>query len=92
MADHAPTTKVRVVTLEIDGRHMSAREDETILTIARDNGIQIPSLCYLEGLSIWGACRLCMVEQEGTDRLLTACSTNPAEGMRIRTDSDRLRR
>ncbi len=92
MAEHAAPARVRVVTLEIDGRPVSAREDETILTIARDNRIKIPSLCYLEGLSVWGACRLCMVELEGTDKLLTACSTNPTEGMRIHTDSDRLRR
>ncbi len=88
----AITTQLRVVTLRIDDRDLSAREDETIIEVARENGIPIPSLCYLEGLTVWGACRLCVVEVEGTDRLLAACSTRVAEGMQIRTDSERLRR
>jgi bidirectional [NiFe] hydrogenase diaphorase subunit len=82
--------QLRVVTLRIDDRDLSAREDETIIEVARENGIPIPSLCYLEGLSVWGACRLCVVEVAGTDRLLAACSTRVAEGMQIRTDSERL--
>jgi len=88
----AITTQLRVVTLRIDDRDLSAREDETVIEVARENGIPIPSLCYLEGLTVWGACRLCVVEVEGTDRLLAACSTRVAEGMQIRTDSERLRR
>ena len=88
----AITTQLRVVTLRIDDRDLSAREDETIIEVARENDIPIPSLCYLEGLTVWGACRLCVVEVEGTDRLLAACSTRVAEGMQIRTDSERLRR
>ena len=84
--------QLRVVTLRIDDRDLSAREDETVIEVARENGIPIPSLCYLEGLSVWGACRLCVVEVAGTDRLLAACSTRVAEGMQIRTDSERLRR
>lgn len=86
------TTNLRVVTLSIDGVDVSAREDETILEVARENNIRIPTLCYLEGLSIWGACRLCLVEVEGAPRLLSACSTRVAEGMRINTVSDRLKR
>ena len=71
---------------------VSAREDETILDVARENGIRIPSLCYLEGLSIWGACRLCVVELKGGSRLLSACSTRVAEGMEVLTNTDRLQR
>jgi len=86
------STNVRVVTLKIDGRDVSAREDETIINVARQNGITIPSLCYLEGLSVWGACRLCMIELKDQPRLLAACSTRVAEGMEVLTDTERLRR
>jgi bidirectional [NiFe] hydrogenase diaphorase subunit len=83
---------VRVVTLKIDGKEVSAREDETILEIAWENNIRIPSLCYLEGLSTWGACRLCLVEIQGSHRLLPACSTRAAEGLEVRTNTERLQR
>lgn len=86
----APAT-VRVVTLNIDGKQLSAREDETLLEIARENGIRIPSLCYLDGLSVWGACRLCVVEIKGSNRLVSACSTRAAEGLEVFTDTPRLR-
>ena len=83
---------VQVVTLEIDGRDLSARSDESIIEVCRENGIPIPSLCYLDGLSVWGACRLCMVEVNGQERLFSACSTRVAEGMKVRTGSERLER
>jgi bidirectional [NiFe] hydrogenase diaphorase subunit len=85
-------TGVRVVTLEIDGRALSARDSESVIEVCRENDIRVPSLCHVEGLSVWGACRLCMVEVSGQRRLLAACSTRVAEGMQVRTDSERLRR
>lgn len=88
----APQASVRVVTLQIDGQDLTAREDETIIEVCRENRIPIPSLCYLEGLSIWGACRLCMVELAGQGRLFAACSTRVAEGMQVTTKSERLQR
>jgi bidirectional [NiFe] hydrogenase diaphorase subunit len=88
----APQTNVRVVTLQIDGQDLSARADETIIEVCRENKIPIPSLCYLDGLSIWGACRLCMVELAGQGRLFAACSTRVTEGMQVTTISDRLQR
>src|SRR5581483_8693652 len=84
--------RVQVVTLRIDGKDLSARSDETILQIARDNGINIPTMCYLEGLSQWGACRLCLVEIKGTPKLLPACTTYPQEGMEVTTQSPRLQK
>lgn len=87
-----PPPKVRVVTLKIDGQDIGAREDESILKVAADSGIRIPSLCYLDGLTTWGACRLCMVEVEGNPKLLSACSTLVAEGMNVTTNSDRLKK
>ncbi|UHD18227.1 bidirectional hydrogenase complex protein HoxU [Thiocapsa bogorovii] len=88
----AKQPNVRVVTLNIDGRDLSAREDETIIEVCRENQIPIPSLCYLEGLSVWGACRLCLVELSGQGRLLAACSTRVTEGMQIQTNTEKLQR
>ncbi len=68
----------------------SAREGKTILEAARANGKHIPTLCYLKGLSAVGACRVCVVELAGTDRLLPACTTPMQEGMSIKTASARL--
>ena len=77
----------RVVTFKINDLDVSAREDESIISVAREYGVTIPSLCNLEGLSVWGACRLCVVEIVGSNRLVSACSTHPTEGMQIRTDT-----
>ena len=83
---------VRVKTLTIDGREVGAREDQTILEVAQENGIFIPTLCHLGGLSTPGACRLCLVEVKGTGRLLPACVTRVAEGMEEVANSERLDR
>jgi bidirectional [NiFe] hydrogenase diaphorase subunit len=79
-----------VKTLTIDGRDLSARANETILDIARQNGISIPTMCELEGLSSPGACRLCLVEVKGSNKLLPACLTRAEEGMEVTTNSERL--
>ncbi len=92
MSPPSAQPKVRVVTLKIDGHDVGAREDETIIEVARENRIRIPSLCYLDGLSIWGACRLCMVEIKGSNRLVSACSTKAQEGMEVCTNSERLQK
>jgi bidirectional [NiFe] hydrogenase diaphorase subunit len=80
----------RVVTLKINGQDVSAREDETILSVSREKNVNIPTLCYLEGLCGVGACRLCLVEIKGTPKLLPACVTRVAEGMEVNTESERL--
>jgi bidirectional [NiFe] hydrogenase diaphorase subunit len=82
----------QVVTLTIDEKEVSGLDNETVLQIALENGIQIPRLCFLEGLSIAGACRLCMVEVQGARGLLAACATRVTEGMVVQTDSERLRK
>ena len=66
----------RVRTLKIDDQDIGAREDQTILEAAREHGIDIPTLCHLEGLSDVGACRLCLVEIKGVNRLQAACVTH----------------
>lgn len=80
----------RIKTLKIDGHDVGAREDETILQLARQNGIHIPTLCYLEGTTSVGSCRLCMVEIKGSGRLLPACMTYAEEGMEVTTQSEQL--
>jgi bidirectional [NiFe] hydrogenase diaphorase subunit len=77
-------------TLIVDGQHVSADENETLLEAATDVGIHIPTLCHLEGLSNIGACRMCLVEVTGSAKLLPACVTKVAEGMEVRTDTERL--
>ena len=79
-----------VKTLTIDNQLISAREGETILDAARNTAITIPTLCYLEGLSAVGACRLCLVEVEGISKLLPACVTIVQEGMVVQTQTERL--
>jgi bidirectional [NiFe] hydrogenase diaphorase subunit len=79
-------------TLTIDGQMVGAAEEQTVLEAAREAGINIPTLCHLEGLAPVGACRLCLVEVTGSNKLLPACVTRVAEGMEVRTDSERLRK
>ena len=79
-----------VVTLKINDRDVSGRDDETVLEIARQNGIPIPTLCHLDGLGDVGACRLCLYETKGGGRLQPACTTLVQEGMDILTDTPRL--
>lgn len=81
-----------IKTLQIDGKDVSARQDETILEVARQHNIFIPRLCELKGLSTVGACRLCLVEVKNSNRLLPACVTRVEEGMEVTTDSERLRK
>ena len=86
------TMSPRVKTLIIDGRDVSARETTTILEAAREASMFIPTLCSLEGLSLISACRLCLVEVKGVNKLLPACVTRVEEGMEVNTSSERLDR
>jgi formate dehydrogenase major subunit len=80
-----------VMRLNIDGKEVTARKGQTILDVARANDIEIPTLCYDERVKIYGACGLCVVESEGSPKLLRACATEAAPGMVILTDTPRLR-
>jgi len=81
---------VEVKTLIIDEQEVSARRGQTILEVARENDINIPTLCHLDGLSEVGACRLCLVEIKGSNKLLPACVATVYEGMEVSTNSERL--
>jgi len=85
-------TAANIKTLKIDDHDVSARSDETILEVARQNNIFIPRLCELKGLSTVGACRLCLVEIKGSAKLFPACVTRVEEGMEVTTHSERLDR
>ena len=78
------------VTLTINGSKVSAREGMTILEAARENGIDIPTLCYVSDLPPNGACRLCVVEVEGSRTLVGACHTPATEGMVVQTHSPKV--
>jgi NADH-quinone oxidoreductase subunit G len=80
-----------MVNIIIDGKNLQVRDDITILQAARENGFSIPTLCYLEGLNEIGACRLCLVEVKGQQRLVSSCNTKVREGMEISTRSEKVR-
>ena len=81
-----------MVTLTIDGRTIQAEEGQTILEVARNNGIEIPTLCYNEALEPYGACRLCLVEivRDSRSRLVTSCLYPVEERLVVKTASPRV--
>jgi bidirectional [NiFe] hydrogenase diaphorase subunit len=79
-----------VRTLSINGHAVAMATGTTLLAAAREVGVPIPTLCHLEGLSPVAACRLCLVEIEGSGKLQPACLTPVAEGMVVHTDTPRL--
>ena len=80
------------VSLRIDGKKVRARKGQTILEVARENGVDIPTLCYHEALTPIGACRLCVVEitMQGRTRTVASCVTPVETGMKVRTDTEKI--
>ncbi len=81
-----------MVNLKIDGIAVSVPENTTILEAAAAAGIKIPTLCFLKELNEIGACRICVVEIEGTEKLRAACNNVAEEGMVVYTDSPKVRK
>ena len=81
-----------MVNITIDHREISVPEGTTIMEAAASIRIQIPKLCYLKDINEISACRVCVVEVEGQNRLVTACNNVVEEGMVIYTNSPRVRR
>jgi len=79
------------VLLTIDGREIAAYPEQTILEVARENGIYIPTLCHYAGTTNVGACRVCMVEVEKARTLVASCCMPVSAGMVIRTDTNAVR-
>jgi NADP-reducing hydrogenase subunit HndD len=80
-----------MVTLTIDNKKIQVPEGTTILEAARSENIDIPTLCYLKGINEIGACRICVVEVDGSEQLIPACDNEVVEGMNVRTNSPRVR-
>ena len=78
-------------TVEVDGKQFTGREGQTILEICRDNGIDVPTLCYEPKLPGFGACRMCVVEVEGEENPPISCSRAAEPGMVVQTQTPRLR-
>ena len=79
------------VSITANGKKLAANQGETVLDVARREGVDIPALCSLEGTAAWGGCRLCLVEVEGVDKLQAACTTWVADGMSVQTETPRVR-
>jgi len=79
-----------LISININGQLVISHSNRTILEVARENGIDIPTLCYLRDFSPVGACRLCVVEVEGSRTLVGSCHTPIAEGMVILTHSPKV--
>ncbi len=79
------------VEIQIDGKKVSIPEGSTILDAARSLGIDTPTLCFLENLTPVNVCRVCVVELEGSRTLVPACSRKVEAGMKVKTDSERVR-
>ncbi len=81
-----------MVNLTIDGKQISVQENTTIMDAAAQNGIHIPKLCYLKDIKEIAACRVCVVELEGKEKLITSCNNVAEEGMVIFTNSPKVRK
>jgi len=81
----------RLVDIEIDGKPLRVPEGSTILSALRSEGMETPTLCYLENLTPVNACRVCVVEVEGARTLVPSCSRPVEQNMVIKSDSDRVR-
>ena len=79
-----------MVNIKINKQEYSVSEDLTILQACRLNNIDIPTLCYLEGINEVGACRMCLVEVEGVKDLVASCNNKVREGMSIISESERI--
>ena len=78
------------IKITINGKEIKTQQGRYILDVALENGIEIPHLCYDSRLEPYGACGLCMIEVEGSRKLLRACATKAADGMVISTDTERV--
>ncbi|MBR5468278.1 MAG: FAD-dependent oxidoreductase [Firmicutes bacterium] len=77
--------------LNINGIEVTGFPGQTVLEVARENGIDIPTLCYDERVKVYGACGLCVVEMEDSPKLFRACATAIAEGMVIKTNTPKVK-
>jgi NADH-quinone oxidoreductase subunit G len=79
------------INLTVDGKKITAPAGSLLIEACKNVGIEIPSFCYYPGLSLQGACRMCVVKIEKMPKLQTACTTTVTEGMIVATDTDEVR-
>jgi len=79
------------VTLTVDGKKLTVPAGTLLIEACKSTGIHVPSFCYYPGLSLQGACRMCLVEIEKMPKLQTACTTVVGEGMVVTTESDKIK-
>ncbi len=92
MTPYAATdTSVKTVQLTVDGKSVEVREGATLLDAIRSQGVDTPTLCYIETLTPVNVCRVCVVELEGSRALVPSCSRRAEAGMVVHTDSERVR-
>ncbi len=83
--------KINMVNMKINGTEISVPENYTILEASRENGIDIPTLCYLKDVSKTGACRMCIVEIKGARALQASCVYPVSEGLEVLTNTKKVR-
>jgi NADH dehydrogenase/NADH:ubiquinone oxidoreductase subunit G len=81
----------KMINLKIDGKDVQVAEGTNLIDAAETAGIHIPNLCYMKGMKGIGACRLCLVEEEGGKAPIIACNTKAKEGMHIATNTEKVR-
>jgi NADP-reducing hydrogenase subunit HndD len=81
----------RLVDVEVDGQSVRVAEGSTILDALRANGVDTPTLCFADNLTPVNACRVCVVELEGSRVLVPSCARRVEAGMKVQTDSERVR-
>ena len=80
----------KLINFTIDGLQVQAQKGETILSVARKNGIYIPTMCYISKTTPCASCRMCVVEASGVEGFVLSCNTPPVEGAQITTHNDAL--
>lgn len=80
----------KLINFTINGLSVAAKKGETILQVARKNGIYIPTMCYISKTTPCASCRMCVVEAEGVNGFVLSCNTPPTEGITITTNSSEL--
>jgi NADH dehydrogenase/NADH:ubiquinone oxidoreductase subunit G len=85
------TTATRTLELTIDGRTTQVAEGSTILQACQAQGIDVPTFCWAENLTPLNVCRICVVELEGARTLVPACSRKCEAGMKVQTESERVK-
>ena len=79
------------VNITVDGKKITAPAGTLLIEACKSAGIEIPSFCYYPGLSLQGACRMCLVRVEKMPKLQTACTTVISEGMTVTSESDEVK-